>query len=542
MVLQFVGADHEVTGSCHYLRVGEMNILIDYGMEQGRNVYENQPLPVKPANIQYVFLTHAHIDHSGMLPALFAQGFRGKILCTEATKDLCEIMILDSAHIQMQEAEYRNKKAAKNGVSGRYEPVYTMEEAQAVLGLFQSYEYGKVYDLCEGVKFRFTDIGHLLGSASIELWLSERGVEKKIVFSGDIGNKNQPLLRDPQYTKSADYVVMESTYGDRLHEKPKTSHIEQLTKIIHDTLLRGGNVVIPSFAVGRTQVLLYFIKQIKASNMIPEFPNFPVYVDSPMAVRAISVFEDNGRECYDTEAAEMIKKGINPLSFPNLHLSITTEESIAINDEVTPKVIISASGMCDAGRIKHHLKHNITNEKSTILFVGYQAVGTLGRRLLDGAQTVKIFGEEFPVNAEVTMMDGMSGHADQAGLLEWIDAFEEKPKMVFVVHGEDEVTESFADLLESEHGVKAMAPFSGTQFDLANGDFIRIARGKKIEHGDGSRPASDSFTKLKIAEKRLEKVIEASKGLTNKDLDKFTKEINDLCRRYQIPEVEGKKK
>lgn len=541
MFLQFVGADHEVTGSCHYLRVRDKNILVDYGMEQGKDIYENQPLPVKAENIQYVFLTHAHIDHSGMLPELYAKGFRGKILCTEATKDLCEVMILDSAHIQMQEAEYRNRKAAKQGISGRYEPIYTMEEATNVLKLFEAYEYGKVYELCEGVKFRFTDIGHLLGSASIELWLSEHDVEKKIVFSGDIGNKNQPLLRDPIYTKSADYVVMESTYGDRLHEKPKCGYVEQLTDIIRETLLRGGNLVIPSFAVGRTQVLLYFIKQIKEQNLIPEFPSFPVYVDSPMAVRAISIFEDNSDSCYDEEAKALLAKGINPLSFPNLHLSITTEESIAINDEATPKIIISASGMCDAGRIKHHLKHNITNPKSTILFVGYQAEGTLGRRLLEGAQKVKIFGEEITVSASIERMDGMSGHADQKGLLEWIDAFEEKPKMVFVVHGEDSVTDTFADLLVNEHGLKAMAPYSGTQFDLASGEFIRIAKGKKIEHAE-TKPASDSYTKLKIAQKRLEKVIEASRGLTNKDLEKFTKEINDLCRQYQIPDTEGKKK
>ncbi len=360
MQLMFIGADHEVTGSCHYLKVNGKNILIDYGMEQGRNLYENVPLPINASNVDFVLITHAHIDHTGMLPKLYHDGFRGMIVCTAATKELSDIMLRDSAHIQQQEAAYQNKKAGRRGSSESYEPVYTMEDAMGVLRLFKSFEYDTIYDLCDGVRFRLTDIGHLLGSASIELWLTEGEEKRKIVFSGDIGNINQPLLRDPQITKEADYVVMESTYGDRLHEEPKGDWITDMAEIIQDTFDRGGNLVIPAFAVGRTQVLLYFIKKIKKLGLVHGHDNFPVYVDSPMAVEATSVFEDHETDCFDEDAMEMLRHGENPISFPNLHLSITTEESKSINDLTEPKVIISASGMCDAGRIKHHLTFNIS--------------------------------------------------------------------------------------------------------------------------------------------------------------------------------------
>ena len=535
MELTFIGADHEVTGSCHFLRAAGKNILIDCGMEQGHDDFVNQPLPVNPSNIDYVLITHAHIDHTGMLPKLFHDGYRGPIISTEATKDLCDIMLRDSAHIQSQEAEYAQRKAAKRGDFTKVTPVYSMEDAMNAIRLFKSYPYDEIVPLCDGIRFRFTDIGHLLGSASIELWLTEDGQERKIVFSGDIGNKNQPLLKDPQMTGEADYVVMESTYGDRLHEKAKGDHVQELAEAIRMTLTRGGNLVIPAFAVGRTQVMLYFIRQIKMNDMIPELPDFPVYVDSPMAVEATSVFEECRGSCFDEEAMKMVNAGVNPITFPNLHLTITQEESIAINNDDEPKVIISASGMCDAGRIKHHLKYNISRPDSTILFVGYQAEGSLGRRITDGAADVKIFGETFPVRAQIYVMDGLSGHADRDGLLDWINAFHEKPKQVFVVHGDDAVAASFAEGLE-ERGFNAMAPYSGTKYDLLRGEFIRIAKPVPVPHGEGNvRMASSSFTKLTIAKKRLDEVIEAGKGLPNKELDQFTKEINDLCRKYRIP-------
>ena len=543
MQLEFIGADHEVTGSCHYIKVGNKNILIDCGMKQGREHYKNVDIPVAAANLDYVFLTHAHIDHSGMLPKLYADGYRGPILCTAATRELCEILLLDCAHIQAQEAQYRSKKNRQTGQDQQLEseaatPVYTMEQAQSVMRLFKTYPYDQKIRLCDEISFRLTDIGHLLGSASIELWLTENGEERKIVFSGDIGNKNQPLLRDPKKTEEADFVVMESTYGDRLHEKVHGSYVEQLSDVIASTLDRGGNLVIPAFAVGRTQVLLYFIRQIKENNLIPENPPFPVYVDSPMAVRAISVFEDSEGCCYDEEAMEILREGRNPISFPNLHLSITTEESIAINNDAAPKVIISASGMCDAGRIRHHLKHNLSDPKNTVLFVGYQAEGTLGRRLEDGADRIRIFGEDICVRAQIRTMDGMSGHADRDGLVEWIKGFTNPPKQTFIVHGEDTVTTGFAELLKNQYGIEAMAPFSGTRYDLLGGRFIAIAKGVPVEKGraERARSVSDSYTKLRIAAARLDKVLDEARGLPNKELDRFTKELNDLCRKYQIPQ------
>ena len=535
MELQFIGADHEVTGSCHYLHAGNRHVLVDYGMEQGRDVFENAPLPVKPENIDYVFLTHAHIDHTGMLPKLYAEGFRGRIFCTRATGDLTDIMLRDSAHLQAQEAEYRNKRAGIRGSADEVKPEYTMQDAMNVLRLLETYPYNEKITVDESISFRFTDVGHLLGSASIELWLRERKEERLVVFSGDIGNVNQPLLRDPQLTKAADYVVMESTYGTRLHEKVETDHMLQLAEVIRQTLSRGGNVVIPAFAVGRTQVMLYFIRQMKEQGLVPEHPDFPVYVDSPMAVEAIGVFDRNETECYDSEALGILQKGVNPLSFPNLHLSITTEESRAINDDDEPKVIISASGMCDAGRIRHHVKHNIENPASTILFVGYQAEGTFGRRLLDGAEKVKLFGKEYTVRAKIVRMDGMSGHGDQKELLDWIHGFEKKPEQVFVVHGENATAEAFAEILTKEHGFQAMAPYSGTSYDLIRGEFIRIAKPKRIVRGSSEmvRTASDSYTKLQIAAKRLETLIARKKGFPNKELELITKEINNLCRKYE---------
>ena len=533
MELLFIGADHEVTGSCHYLQVGKKKILVDYGMEQGRDLYENEDLPVPVPEIDFVFLTHAHIDHSGMLPALYHKGFRGEVICTPATEGLCSIMLRDAAHIQSMEAEWRAKKELRKGVYRKYELPYTMEDAVEVMRLFKTFPYGRKETLCDGVRFRFTDVGHLLGSSSIELWLEEGGIEKKIVFSGDIGNKNQPLLKDPQYTESADYVVVESTYGDRLHESIPGDKLEELARIIRKTLNRGGNVVIPSFAVGRTQVLLYYIRQIKEQGLFPENPKFPVYVDSPLAVEATEIFYERGRDCYDEEAMALLNEGINPISFPGLKLTIATEESKAINLDSEPKVIISASGMCDAGRIKHHLKHNLWRPECTILVVGYQTVGTPGRKLLEGAETIKILGEEVSVKAEIFQMTGLSGHADQNGLLEWVGAFKERPKQVFVVHGEDKVTEVFAKTLEEKLGLKAAAPFSGTRYDLASGKFIEMTKGIPVDKFETERRISEAYGKLKEAGTRLQSMISAAKGFPNKDLERFAADLEKLLEKYK---------
>lgn len=530
MKLTFVGAAHEVTGSCHYLNACGKHILVDCGMEQGSDTFENAPLPVDDAQIDYVLLTHAHVDHSGMIPLLYARGFRGQVFMTDASADLCSIMLRDCAHIQMQEAEWKNRKAQRRKEKQMVEPIYTMEDADGVIRRIVSCHYDTKIELCEGISIRFTDIGHLLGSSSIEVWVTEEGVTKKIVFSGDIGNYNQPLIKDPKKTTLADYVVMESTYGDRLHGAAQVDYITELSRIIKETFDKGGNVVIPSFAVGRTQEVLYFLRKIKADKLVEGYPNFPVYVDSPLAVEATGIFQKNIYACFDEEAMELVRKGINPLSFPGLNLSITSDESKAINFDDEPKVIISASGMCEAGRIRHHLKHNLWREECTILFVGYQAVGTLGRVIIDGAEEVKLFGETIAVHARICKLAGLSGHADKNGLLDWINGFEQKPERVFVVHGEDGVCESFRSCLEQEYGFVADAPYSGSRYDLLTNTCeyaaspVRIT--KKPKH------VSDVFSRLLAAGQRLLAVIQRNEGGANKDLAKFADQINSLCDKW----------
>lgn len=531
MKLTFIGADHEVTGSCHYLEVCGKHILVDYGMEQGVNVYENAPLPVQESLIDYVLLTHAHVDHSGMLPLLYARGFRGQVFMTDASADLCSIMLRDCAHIQMQEAEWKNRKAKRHSGVEATEPVYTMEDADGIIRRIVPCHYDTVIELCEGVKIRFTDIGHLLGSASIEVWMEEGGVSKKIVFSGDIGNKNQPLIKDPARTEEADYVVMESTYGDRLHSEERPDYVKELAQILNETFAKGGNVVIPSFAVGRTQEMLYFLRKIKADRLVKDYPDFLVYVDSPLAVEATGIFHKNIYNCFDEEAMELVKKGINPIQFPGLNLAITSEESKMINFDDKPKVILSASGMCEAGRIRHHLKHNLWRPECTVLFVGYQAVGTLGRAIVDGAQEVKLFGETISIRARIEKLAGMSGHADKNGLLEWIQGFTRKPQRVFVVHGEDSVCESFKLCLEKEYGFLAYAPYSGTRFDLATNAVEYEAAPVRLKK-KAAKAVSDVFARLMAAGQRLLSVIQRNEGGANKDLAKFADQINSLCDKW----------
>ncbi len=533
MKLVFVGADHEVTGSCHYLKVGDKHILVDYGMEQGVNVFENVPLPVDEAQIDYVFLTHAHIDHSGLLPLLYARGFRGKVYATDATADLCSIMLRDCAHIHIMEAEWKNRKARRREGVEITEPLYTMEDAEGVIKCIVPCHYNKEIEVCQGGRIRFTDIGHLLGSASIEVWLTEEGHTKKIVFSGDIGNKNLPLLRDPAYTKEADYVVMESTYGNRLHAAENPDYVRELAAILKETFDRGGNVVIPSFAVGRTQELLYFLRIIKVERMVKGHENFPVYVDSPLAVEATGIFQDNRWECFGNEAMDLVKEGINPISFAGLKLAITSEESKEINFIDTPKVIISASGMCEAGRIRHHLKHNLWRPECTILFVGYQAVGTLGRLIVEGIDEVKLFGESIYVRAQIRKLVGMSGHADKDGLIEWISGFEEKPKKVFVVHGEDSVCTEFAECLKVEHGFRTYAPYSGTEFDLLSGKVLYEAAPIPVKKKTKITALSGVYTRLLAAAGRLLKLAEKSEGMAHKDMGKLADQINSLCDKWE---------
>lgn len=530
MKLTFIGANHEVTGSCHCLEACGKKILVDYGMEQGGNVYENAELPFAIPDVDYILITHAHIDHTGLLPLLYAEGFRGQIFATQATCDLCNIMLKDSAHIQEMEAEWKNRKARRAG-KPEVEPLYTINDAQGVLTHFVPCHYKDVLTLTDGLRIRFTDVGHLLGSASIEVWMEEEGVEKKIVFSGDIGNKNKPLIKNPSYIDEADYVVMECTYGDRTHDRTH-EHIEELAQILQETLDRGGNLVIPAFAVGRTQEILYFMRKIKEEKLIKGHDDFEVYVDSPLAVEATQVFTKNIMECYDEEAMDLVNRGINPIGFPGLKLSITSEDSKNINFDMTPKVIISAAGMCDAGRIRHHLKHNLWRPECTILFVGYQAVGTTGRIIVDGADEIKLFGEPIKISAEIVQLQGASGHADKEGLIRWVSQFEKKPKKVFVVHGEDSVCDEFTECLRTEHGFNAEAPYTGASYDLIAGEWLTEGNRKKKERRSVNKRNQGVFDRLIAAGKRLMTVIQHNEGGANKDLAKFADQINALCDKW----------
>ena len=532
MKLTFIGADHEVTGSCHLLQACNKNILIDCGMEQGPDLYENQELPVAAGDIDYVLLTHAHIDHSGRIPVLCKEGFEGEIITTFATSDLSNIMLRDSAHIQEFEAEWRNRKARRSGAP-EFEPLYTMEHADAAIRLLHPLDYDQKIELCEGIEVRFNDMGHLLGSSSIEIWITEDGVSKKIVFSGDVGNAAQPIIKNPVKVEKADYIVIESTYGNRVHAAEKPDYVGDFTAILRETFSKGGNVVVPSFAVGRTQELLYFIREIKEKNLLPEFPGFEVYVDSPLAVQATRVFNKNVQSCFDEDAMELLRKGINPLLFPGLKTSVTSDESKMINFDEKPKVILSASGMCEAGRIRHHLKHNLWRRESTICFVGYQAVGTLGRKLIEGADEVKLFGENVEVNATIKSLKGISGHADMNGLLDWLSGFKEEPQHVFVVHGEDGVTDEFAQTVTDRLGYPAMAPYSGGCVDLATGEILTagVPVRKTVTKPADVRKKT-AFQRVVAAAKRLLEVVYKNEGLANKELAKFETQIHNLADKW----------
>ena len=534
MKLVFLGATHEVTGSCTMIEVGGKYGLVDCGMEQGEDIFVNQPIPVNPPELDFVLLTHAHVDHSGRIPLLYKNGFDGPVYATGATCHLCEIMLRDCAHIQESDAEWKNRKAKRAG-GEHVTPLYDLNDAEAAISHLRPCDYGEQVQVDEGVVVRFTDAGHLLGSSSIEVWLTEDGVTKKVVFSGDIGNLDQPLLNDPTYIEEADYVLTESTYGDRLHERGEKNSVEYLADCIQRTLDRGGNVVIPSFAVGRTQEILYFIRQIKERGLVTKHGDFPVYVDSPLANEATGIFLQCERSYFDADTIALLDRGVNPLMSDGVQLAVSSEESKQINLDNTPKVIISASGMCEAGRIRHHLKHNLWRKDSMILFVGYQAVGTTGRKIRDGVKELKLFGEDITVNAEIAYLPGKSGHADRDGLIRWIKAFREKPAMVFVNHGEDAVTQSYAALLRDDYGYTTSAPYSGAEFDLLTGEYVRTPEGVPIERTKAKAKttrASDAFGMLEAACERLMSVIRGCRGIPNKELSKFTGQVNSLADKW----------
>lgn len=534
MRIQFIGATHEVTGSCTLLEVGGRYYLVDCGMEQGTDVFQNIPLPVAANRIEAVFLTHAHIDHSGMLPKLYKDGFKGQIYATEATCNLCDIMLRDSAHIQESEAQWRTRKAERAG-DPPVEPTYTVQDAMATIKLLRPCRYLEPVQVAEGIVIRMNDIGHLLGSAAIELWLTEGDVTKKIVFSGDVGNTNQPLLNDPKPIAEADYLVIESTYGDRYHDMERVWPVQELADCIQRAFDKGGNLVIPSFAVGRTQEMLYLIREIKQKGLVKGHDGFPVYVDSPLAVEATGIFLQSHESNFDEETLAVLNQGINPIWSDGVTLSVTAEESKLINMDPKSKVILSASGMCEAGRIRHHLKHNLWRKDSIVLFVGYQAEGSMGRKLQDGVKSVKLFGEEIAVNAEIATLKGTSGHADKDGLLNWLAGFRVKPGMVFVNHGDDDQCQAFQKCLQGM-GYHAEAPYSGTEYDLVTGKMTVYTDAKpidRVQQFKGTQRAKQVYEELVSAAEDLLRLVKKRRGMTNKDNAKLTAQIRSLIEKWK---------
>jgi metallo-beta-lactamase family protein len=475
MKVEFYGAARTVTGSCHVLKIKDKLLLLDCGLYQGHNTNDkgNDYFPFDPEKIDYVILSHAHIDHSGRVPLLYKRGFKGQVICTDATQDLCSVMLPDSGHIQEADIEWKNRKRVRQGLDA-VEPLYTSADAVQCLKLFKGYSYDGIIEIFDGLKIIFRDAGHLLGSAMIELIVEENNKEIRLVYSGDIGNKNIPIIKEPTKIKYADYVIMESTYGDRYHTDAEDD-MKQLAAIIRDTFRKGGNVIIPSFAVGRAQEVIYALNKYIEND---ELMGCRVYVDSPLATESTGIFKKH-QDYYDDEAKKCISMGDNPFEFAGLVYTQSQEASSHLNSIQSGAVIISASGMCEAGRVKHHLKHNLWRKECSIVFVGYQAEGTLGRAIVDGAKKVKIFGEEIAVNAKIYAFHGLSGHADRNGLYEWITSFVKKPIKVFLIHGDAESMFSFKELLDDE-----------------NIDSEIVAEGQIVELGKGGNAETSKKEKL----------------------------------------------
>ena len=534
MKLSFYGADQCVTGSCHCLEVNGKKILVDCGLQQGRDEIDNAALPFHPGSIDVVLVTHAHIDHSGRIPMLIKNGFQGRIITTRLTADLLDIMLQDSAHIQEQDAEYQNRKNKRAG-RPEVQPIYTVADAMQVREYIQPCEYGQKVQVTDDVTAEFIDAGHLLGSASIKLTCHEGGETRTVVFSGDIGNVDQPIIRDPQFYADADYVLMESTYGDRNHTEV-WSYTDQLAQIIDETLAKGGNVVIPAFAVGRTQELLYFIREIKDRGLVTSVKDFPVYVDSPLAKKATTIFCGDLRGYLDKEALALVQDGTHMFNFPGLHLTETVEESKLLNMDKTPKVIISASGMCDAGRIRHHLKYNLWRGDSAVVFVGFQSPGTLGRNLLDGVDSVKLFGEDVAVRAKIVNFQGLSSHADHDHLVDWIKHFDPaKTTHVFIVHGDREVAPVFAETV-SKLGFAAHAPQYTEEYDLIADKKLAVGYlpERKTRAYEGAPKATPAYQKLVQMGDMLIGLIRRSRGRDNKTLAAFAEAISKIISKFEF--------
>lgn len=511
MKVSFLGAAKTVTGSCYYMETDSCRFIVDCGMFQGSKECEMQneeEFAFNPAELDFALLTHAHIDHSGRIPKLYNTGFKGKIYANKATVELCALMLPDSGHIQESENEWVNRKRERAGMKP-VAPLYTVQDAVDSIKLFESVRYNEIVSPAENIRVRFSDAGHILGSSIIEIWVTEKGKEVKLVFSGDLGNMNMPILRDPSVIDSADYLFIESTYGNRLHMNVEDKE-EKFVDLINTTIEQGGNVVIPSFAVGRTQEIIYdlFKQYEKYGDKLKKLFATPVYIDSPLAVSATKVFRNN-LDCFDEEARVYIENGDNPLDFPSLRFTQSVDESKALNESKESMIIISASGMCDAGRIKHHLKHNLWRKESTIIFVGYQAQGTLGRRLIDGASKVRIFGEEISVNAKIEMIEGFSGHADRAGLINWIDKIKDKPNKIFIVHGEEEAMMEFSDAINEKFGISTIIPEMGETLDLRKEGVSRYST-EKAKEGTNEKYTFNRLEVVYMLDKLKDELDEAS--------------------------------
>lgn len=528
MNIRFLGAVKGVTGSSHLISFNNMNILLDCGMYQGKDDDLNlEEFEVNPADIDCLLLSHSHIDHSGRIPLLVKNGFKGKIYCSKPTYNLCEIMLIDSAHIQETEAEWKNKKAQRQGKK-LVEPMYTQSDAMESLQYFEPVQYDQILNICEGLTVKFNDAGHILGSSIIEMWFNDGKETIKVVYSGDLGMHEKPLLKDPSIIEKADYVIMEATYGDRIHDNIE-QRTEELINIILKTAKRGGNVIIPSFAVGRTQELIYELNKYYDRHLDQmgarenELKKIPVYVDSPLATKATEVFKQNAN-VFDQEARDYILKGDNPLQFENLHFTHSAEDSKALNLSKEPKIIISASGMCEAGRIKHHLKHNLWRKESSIVFVGYQAEGTLGRRIMDGEKIVKVLGENINVKAEIYNVEGFSGHADKLALLEWLKGFKEKPKTVFIVHGEKEAKINFAKEVKEKLGLNSIIPEYNVVYDIKKLSEVETVKIEKQiiapnKYKVNDKLVNDLLNEIEELKKLVDIAAERSKFYLEKDIN-----------------------
>ncbi|NLB23159.1 MAG: MBL fold metallo-hydrolase [Clostridium sp.] len=529
MKIIFSGGAGSVTGSSHLIEVGGHQVLLDCGLYQGADARErgNEEFPFDPAKVDYLVLSHAHIDHSGRIPMLYKKGFKGKIISTSPTYDLCEIMLRDSAYIQEQDAERENRRR-RRGRKKLVEPIYTIKDAEAVLKLFDPIDYKEKIQLFEGFQVRFQDAGHMLGSSFVELWMKDKDTEEvKLVFSGDIGNHNIPLMREPHYIEEADILIMESTYGDRLHE-PQVNENEKLLELVNSTIKNGGNVIIPSFAVGRTQEILYVLNEFAEAGKLD--PMTRVYVDSPLASKATAVFKKNSKY-FDRQAQARMDAGDNVLEFPQLFFTDSVDDSKKLNQTEQGLVVISASGMAEAGRIRHHLKHNLWRPESTVIFVGYQAEQTLGRLILDGKEYIKIFGETIAVEARIERMTGLSGHADQAGLIEFVGNFKKrKPRKIFLVHGDDEAQTALSGKLK-ERGYDVSIPKEGTIVDISSlADVRRPEKTKQIP-----------VKHLKQPDSRKQQIIQQVKEW---DFDSLNEEeaINQIRQLLRSEQSKSKKK